>query len=156
MKVELDNDGNVLNTLDDDDPSAAGEWYPDDTVIKPADLDLMKVVASGGVLRIMPPAFQAADWPTRAARQWNAGTKSWDATGGQTSESALEKAIRLLRNNPVPDAPADLPASPTTAQVVQQVRDLTDQVQAHQQYIAGYRVLLLRVLVFLGQALLRG
>lgn len=105
MYIEIDQDGNVLNT--DTGQFPGGEWYPDDTVIEMVSLERREIVGSGGVMRIMPPSFQAADWPQRAARQWNATTLEWESTGGQTQETDLERSIRLLENNEVPDTLTD-------------------------------------------------
>lgn len=159
MYIELDNDGNVLNTSDEQ--FAGGEWYPGDTVIEMVDLNRLVIVGSGGVLRIMPPEFQAGDWPRRAARTWNLSTKLWDSTGGQTEETDLEQAVRLLRDNPLPELPditvPELPASPTNAEVIAQVRthttyiqNIVDEVVLHRKYVEGYRKVLLKVIKFIG------
>lgn len=137
MRIEFDAAGNVLNTYD---VGTVGEWYPDDTRIR-AETEQGEP-RPWGALRIS--RHQAPDWPHRAARAWNETTRTWEPTGGEPQESDLERAIRLLKNNPVPE----LPESPTTADVVAQVR-------LHQQYLEGYRKIILRLLAFIGRRIHR-
>lgn len=120
MRLEVNARGHVVNEYDDD--AQAGEWYPDDTVLAIETPDGSSL--GRGPLRVS--RHQADDWPDRAARAWNAQTKRWESTGGQTGETEIERVIRLLRNNPVPD----LPANPSAAQVVQHVRVLTQHTEA--------------------------
>lgn len=151
MYIELNPDGSVLNTYD---TNTAGEWYPDDTALIQESVDGLKYSPTFP-LRISR-LKQSPDWPDRAAREYNTETNLWESTGEPTQETDLEKAIRLLRENEVPAAPDDLPDSPTNAQLVQQLRDVTTQVQAHRRFIAGYRKIFIRLLRFIGVRVLNG
>lgn len=141
MRIELNPDGTVLNAWDDDDPSAGGETYPEDTVI-------LQETPGGKRRPNVPPRIsrdQAPDWPTRAARQWNETTSLWESTGGQPQESDLERVVRLLRNNPVDQ----LPSSPTAAQIVDKVNELA-------RHAEGRRKLWIRLLMFIGRRFFSG
>lgn len=129
MRIDLKANGSVRNTFEGGSPGDV-DWYPDDT----------RFEQRGGSGPVWIASEQPAGWAARAARHWDGN--SWAPTGGTPQESDLEKAIRRLTNNPVPE----LPDSPTAAQVVAQVK-------LHQRYIEGYRQVLLKVLIFIGRRL---
>lgn len=104
MKIELDRAGNVLNTFDD--TAEAGEWYPDETVIRQETESGSR--RGSGPLRISRE--QSEGWPRRAARRWNVKTMRWESTGGETEQSALEKARKEIQQ--------PLPADATLEQVI--------------------------------------
>lgn len=97
MKVELQADGTVLNTYLDDEE--AGEWYPDDTVIRQE--TEAGYPTSTSPMRIS--RHQPDGWARRAARRWNEKTGRWESTGGPTEKSELEKARAELELPPLPD-----------------------------------------------------
>lgn len=100
MRITFYPDGSVAATYSaaQNAPPEA-EWYPDDTRIAPAN-DEGKAIGRGPI-RVL--AAQPDGWGARAARQWDPAARAWAATGSQPSESDLERAIRLLENNQVPD-----------------------------------------------------
>lgn len=131
MRIDLKANGSVRNTFEGGSPGDA-DWYPDDT----------RFEQRGGSGPVWIAHEQPAGWAARAARAWNDVARAWEPTGGEPQESGLERAIRMLRENPVPE----LPESPTAADVVAQVR-------VHQRYVEGYRQVLLRMLTFIGRRL---
>jgi hypothetical protein len=124
--VEFQSDGTVLNTYADDS-GATGEWFPNDTQIG-VESDTGGLGGTGEV-RVLSPIWQAADFPQRAARQWNPETRFWDQTGGQPEKTNVEKAIEFLNDNPVPD-------QPTVDEVVMFLRALRFLVLAIAKFLA--------------------